>query len=252
MKRVGATRKKLESIGEIRQCDRKTTDGRTYPRQRTITTKADEVEKVTEIRNIRPSLLEEVSEGRLTVGEAYRQTQRHPRLLEVPKKQDGSFHISNKVNDWYTPPEVIESTRLVLRSIELDPASSEFAQKTVQAKKYFTKENNGLCESWNNSRVWLNPPYSMPEIAQFIEKLLAENIDNYIVLTNNSSDTKWFHSLLAESSLVCFTKGRLSFVNPDSDSLSARQGQTLFYRGDNDDLFTSEFRKYGEILKVVA
>ena len=36
----------------------------------------------------------------------------------------------------YTPAEYIEKARLVLGDIDLDPASSEQAQKTVEAKKW--------------------------------------------------------------------------------------------------------------------
>ena len=169
----------------------------------------------------------------------------------VERKQDGKFHISSGENDWYTPPEIIESARVVLGGIDLDPASSVLAQDVVKAKTYYTKADNGLDKEWAG-KTWLNPPYSMPEIGLFTEKLVGSPVDEFIVLTNNSSDTRWFHLLLEHSYLVCFTKGRLSFTNPSMETMATRQGQALFYKGDRDDLFISEFRKYGEILMVVA
>ncbi|MBR9682368.1 MAG: hypothetical protein GOV02_01715 [Candidatus Aenigmarchaeota archaeon] len=169
----------------------------------------------------------------------------------VERKQDGSFHISNKENDWYTPVEIIDSARKVMGSITLDPASSNMAQEVVCAEHYYTKENDGLEQDWFGS-VWLNPPYSMPEIGLFINKLVNSSLDGSIVLTNNSSDTRWFHLLLEHSNLVCFTKGRISFTNPSMETMATRQGQAFFYSGENKDSFIQEFRKYGEILEVVS
>ena len=157
-------------------------------------------------------------------------------------------HVSDNSFDWYTPIECIESARTVMDSIDLDPASSDVAQKKINAKNYFTREINGLNKKWSGN-VWLNPPYSMPEIAKFINKLIAEynlgNIKQAIVLTNNSTDTKWFHSLLKFP--FCLTKGRLSFWNVKGEILVARQGQVFFYLGNNVEKFVENFKKYGVI-----
>ncbi len=173
-------------------------------------------------------------------------------ILEVAKerKQDGSFHISSKENDWYTPNKYIESARTVLDGIDLDPASSDLAQKTVKASTYYTAETNGLDKDWMGS-VWMNPPYSMPEIQNFIDKLLSENISEWIVLTNNSSDTGWFHKLLDSADLVCFTKGRVGFENVEGQTMATRQGQAFFYKGKNKEKFIENFNIFGAILEVL-
>ncbi len=76
-------------------------------------------------------------------------------------------------NEWYTPADYIELARAVLGTIDLDPASSAKAQETVKASMYFTPEEDGLNQLWNG-RVWLNPPYAQPWIAEFISKLVKE------------------------------------------------------------------------------
>lgn len=161
-------------------------------------------------------------------------------------------HISDDSFDWYTPLDCIESAKLVMGNITTDPASSEVAQKKIMAEVYYTKETNGLNKSWKGN-VWLNPPYSFPEIDNFIKKLLSEinlgNCKQAIVLTNNSTDTLWFHSLLNYP--FCITKGRLSFWNKNGEKLAARQGQMFFYIGKNEASFITEFSKYGAIVKRI-
>src|SRR6266496_5442474 len=51
---------------------------------------------------------------------------------------------ANADDEWYTPPEIIELVRTVLGEIDLDPASCIEAQRTVMAKRFYTKHNDGL------------------------------------------------------------------------------------------------------------
>ena len=151
----------------------------------------------------------------------------------------------------YTPGKYILSARLVMGSIDIDPASNEFANKTVNAEIYYTKETNGLDKKWNGN-VFLNPPYSQPEIKYFINKLIEElnnkNTKQAILLTNNNTDTTWFHNALKISKAVCFTKGRINFYKKDNTITSPTNGQAFFYFGDNIDKFYNEFKGYGAIL----
>jgi hypothetical protein len=123
-------------------------------------------------------------------------------------------------NEWFTPAEYVERVRKVLGEIDLDPASHDIAQRTVQAKRYFTKAEDGLKQEWDD-RVFLNPPYAQPLIEQFIDKLLIEidagRITSAIVLTHNYTDTSWFQKLAARAAAICFTRGRIRFYKPDGE-----------------------------------
>ena len=66
----------------------------------------------------------------------------------------------------YTPAVYIEAVRRVLGEIDLDPASRRIAQETVKAKRFFTKEDDGLRQVWTG-RVFLNPPYARGVIDRF-------------------------------------------------------------------------------------
>lgn len=154
-------------------------------------------------------------------------------------------------NEWYTPAQYIEAARLVLGGIELDPASSDTAQETVQAERYFTKADDGLAKPWQARSVWLNPPYSQPEIWNFVEKLIAEltsgNVGSAILLTHNYTDTAWFHHAESIAAAICFTRGRVKFVDADGEECAPTQGQSFFYYGTEPEKFNEHFLGYGFI-----
>ncbi len=154
-------------------------------------------------------------------------------------------------NEWYTPDEYIELARKTMGIIDLDPASSDVAQKTIKAKKYFTIEDNGLDQEWKGN-IWLNPPYSGKEIVLFIDKIINEyqigNIKQAIVLTNDNTDTSWFHKLAKISSVICFLRGRIKFYNADEKS-APTNGQVFFYIGNNPTKFKEYFSEVGLIMQ---
>jgi phage N-6-adenine-methyltransferase len=156
-------------------------------------------------------------------------------------------------DEWYTPATYIEAARSVMGAIDLDPATSAAAQEVVKAATWYTKQDDGLSVPWEG-RVWINPPYSMPLIRQFTSKLIDEyengNVTQAIILTNNSSDTAWFHDLLSHYP-ACFTRGRVQFWRPDHDAFGARQGQVLFYLGDNIEAFTHVFCAFGQVVQRI-
>lgn len=81
--------------------------------------------------------------------------------------------------EWYTPAPFVEAARLVMGGIDLDPASHEEANQTVQAAKYFTEEDNGLAMAWAGyDRVFLNPPGGL--VGDFWKKLLSEYTFGYV------------------------------------------------------------------------
>ncbi|WP_420431356.1 DNA N-6-adenine-methyltransferase [Candidatus Poriferisocius sp.] len=61
--------------------------------------------------------------------------------------------------EWWTPPVIIEAARKAMGSIDMDPASSAEANKTVQASMIYTAQMDGLARKWSG-RVWCNPPFS--------------------------------------------------------------------------------------------
>ena len=156
-------------------------------------------------------------------------------------------------DDSRTPARVISLVRSVLGTIDVDPATSPGAQKTVQATRFYTKADNGLSKEWHGT-VFCNPPYSSgPDgVEGFTEKLLTEyqakRTTAAIYLVNNSTDASWFQSLLVLGMPVCLTRGRLPFVDCRGKEFPARRGQAIFYIGRKPKTFQGAFESLGAIV----
>ena len=50
----------------------------------------------------------------------------------------------------------------VMGGIDLDPASDREAQKVVKAETFYSENMDGIRLRWEG-RVWLNPPWSLPQ-----------------------------------------------------------------------------------------
>ena len=153
--------------------------------------------------------------------------------------------------EWYTPAIYIEAARAVMGSIDLDPASNDLAQKVVGAGKWYGVEDDGLQQTWQGN-VFLNPPYGQPEMPQFAEKLCneveADNVPHAIMLSNNSTDARWWHRSTEVAASICFTLGRISFYKDHDCTSQPTNGQTFFYFGENTDQFRSVFSEFGRVL----
>lgn len=172
--------------------------------------------------------------------------------IEVKKVVGVGAHSNTEDDEWYTPSCYIESARKVMGSIDVDVASNDLAQKTVKASRYFTEDDSSLDIGVNwSGNIWMNPPYSRI-IKDFCGKLKIEvelgNVKQAITLTNNGTDTAWFHDLASVSSAICHHKGRIGFIKQDGETVSNNtKGQLIIYIGDDIASFKSEFSKYGVI-----
>lgn len=217
-----------------------------------------------------------MNEGKLTINKAYettkatleQQTEIAERIQNIesePEETNTPAKIVNDVlkphvannsgcNEWYTPAEYINIVRKTLKTIDLDPASCEFANKTVKATQYYSLENDGLKHEWHG-RVFMNPPYGTEFIGKFIDKFIIEfrnkHIIEGIVLVNNATETAWFGRLAEEASAIAFPAKRIRFVSATRESYTPLQGQAFLYFGDWKENFFREFKDIGVLCKVI-
>ena len=150
--------------------------------------------------------------------------------------------------EWYTPVELVHAARAVLGTIDLDPASSDIAQRNVRATKYHTKDDDGLAHPWAG-KVWLNPPYARGLIEAFAGKLCQHfsqgDVTEALVLTNNSTDAQWFHQLARQATALCLLEGRVRFLDPQGNLGKPLQGQAVLYLGPEPAKVEKHFGEFG-------
>lgn len=153
--------------------------------------------------------------------------------------------------EWYTPRFIINLAVETMGHIDLDPASCEAAQRTVQARMFFDASRNGLGLQWRG-RVWLNPPSNRKQLRPWISKLRHEwnnkNIEQACVLVSNATETQWFQDLWDAS--LCFVQGRISFEGPNAKSEPAH-GSVLAYFGPRHARFGEIMTRLGPVFEYV-
>lgn len=175
-------------------------------------------------------------------------------IKEVAQEAIKRAHVANNSgnNEWYTPAKYITLAREVMGSIDTDPATSEIANRTVQAAQIYTAEADGRDKQWSGN-VWMNPPYAQPLMSDFAEAVTQKFLDGEIkqacVLVNNATETQWFQRMMDAARAVCFPKSRIKFVDPDGNPGGAPlQGQAVIYMGENVDGFIAAFASEGTVL----
>jgi len=196
----------------------------------------DTIHKVKKIEaKASPEVKEQLRRGETTINKVYNNLNTHV------GKNTGE-------NEWYTPVEFIKSAREVMGMIDCDPASSDIANETVGADKYFTVEIDGLKQKWEG-KVWLNPPYAQPLVSQFSDAVIKKRKEysEILILVNNATETEWLQNILKICSGICLVKGRIKFLDINGKPGAPLQGQIVIYIGDSTDKFSNVFSKHGEV-----
>lgn len=137
--------------------------------------------------------------------------------------QQATVRDVDDVDDRATHPGLFEEFDHRFGGFTLDVAA---AAHNTKCDRYFTREENGLEQSWAGELVWCNPPYSA--IAPWIRKAWAEHENTrgiVMLLPANRTEQGWWQDLVEDrrdregSPLrVEFLRGRIRFLKP---------GQTL-------------------------
>ena len=182
-------------------------------------------------------------------------------LKPMTREAKLQYFVEHASNEWYTPPEFVESARAVLGGIiDLDPASCAQANVTVRAERFFTPVEDGVKQPWckvggGPARVFCNPPYGGYEVP-FVEHGLEEHkagraSEIIFVLNAGSATAKWFSPLWKHT--LCFYRGRICFAGGArvDDPRTPMNGTIFVYVGPRPLAFKREFDKYGKVVAEV-
>lgn len=101
--------------------------------------------------------------------------------------------VRDGVDDRGTLPEMFDPLNVLHGFFTLDVAASE---KNHLCERYFTRETDGLLQSWSGERVWCNPPYS--KIEPWLAKAWAEMRDRcelvVMILPANRCEQAWWQN----------------------------------------------------------
>ena len=127
--------------------------------------------------------------------------------------------------EFCTPPFWIERARFAMGSIDFDPASSDLAQRNVEAAAYLTLADDALDESteWGGPNLFISPPAALEPMRKFAMRLLAElkagTFEQAIWLSYALTYTNYGQELLQQAMVVFFPKHRILFLNEQGHEL---------------------------------
>lgn len=154
--------------------------------------------------------------------------------------------------DYYTPAPIVDAARLTMGGIDLDPASSEIANRTVKATNYFSRD--GLSQIWWG-RVWMNHPFARGANADWIDTLVGSYelgaVSQACCITFASTSERWFQPLLNYPQ--CYLSPRTNYYLADgSVKRGVTKGSVVTYLGSNIGPFIDNFHfKLGAVVLPV-
>ena len=137
------------------------------------------------------------------------------------KQQVNARGAKDAVDDRGTSPEVF-GPLMERFAFTIDVAASE---NNTKCPKFYTKEDNGLEQSWMGERVWCNPPYS--DCGAWVRKAWQEWVAGaeliVMLLPANRVEQSWWQDYVepfrdrpGSALKVEFLRGRMRFIRPNA------------------------------------
>jgi phage N-6-adenine-methyltransferase len=124
--------------------------------------------------------------------------------------------VTMNSEEWETPQDFYDNLHKEF-NFTIDVAASK---ENTKCKKYYTKEDNALIQSWDTEgSVWCNPPYGR-QIWRWVKKAYEESFNNTVVLLIPArTDTSYWHDyIFPYAEEVRFIRGRLKFGGSDKEA----------------------------------
>jgi len=152
------------------------------------------------------------------------------------------------VQDYFTPPEIVQAARAAMGGIDLDAASHWMANRVHQIPDWFHTGRSAFENRWHG-RVWLNPPYgdNEPWFREIVRYVESGDIEQLCMISPMWS----FHTRLAEpvlklsSGLVLLIPTPKFWGNADPARTGKNHPHGVLYIGERISEFREAFRPFG-------
>ena len=152
--------------------------------------------------------------------------------------------------EWYTPTRIVDAARDVLGGvIDLDPASSEIANKRVRAAQYY--DHDGLTRPWRG-RVWLNHPFSRAANPRWVKRAVDAHEAGcaVVMICFAATSEAWFQPLTRFPQ--CYLSPRTNYYLPTGEKKrGVTKGSVVTYMGPDFYTFAYRFSQMGTVMQPV-
>ncbi len=169
--------------------------------------------------------------------------------------------INTSSQSWGTPHKYVNAVKDVFDGrIDLDPCSNEYSVVFAETE-YRLPKHDGLKESWNYPKIYVNPPYGLDKergttIKNWIGKCAHANEEynaEVIALVPIAANTAhWKKYVFTKASAICFLYDtRLRFLENGQDvGKGAPMACAMIYWGDNYHRFFDVFIEHGAVVDI--
>lgn len=169
--------------------------------------------------------------------------------------------VNTSSQHWGTPRKYIAAVKRVFGGeIDLDPCSNEYSLVDA-CLEYHLPDRDGLKESWNFRRIFVNPPYGIDKardtsIKHWLYRCAAahkNHCSEVIALVPVATNTgHWKRYIFGRATAVCFLYDtRLRFlINGRDEGTGAPMSCAGVYWGAQFDRFFDVFTEYGAVIDL--
>lgn len=171
--------------------------------------------------------------------------------------------INTTSQSWGTPCKYVKAVKKMFGGeIDLDPCSNQYS--IVNAKvEYLLPKHDGLIESWNYSRIYVNPPYGIDKergttIKNWLAKCAAAHYDygsEVLALVPIAANTPhWKKYVFTKATAICFLYDtRLRFLENGLDTgKGAPMACAMVYWGNQYQQFYDVFIEHGAVIDITT
>jgi hypothetical protein len=152
------------------------------------------------------------------------------------------------VQDYFTPPEIVDAAREAMGDIDLDAASHPLANRTHKIPDYFHTGRSAFHNDWYG-RVWLNPPYgnNAPWFERILHFVEAGAVEQLCMLSPMwAFQTKIARPVIERASgLILLSPTPKFWGNKDPDKTGSNNPHGVIYIGPHGSRFHQAFARFG-------